>query len=418
MLWVSAYPLIMLTRLQRILPAIFAFALLCLLPVPVWAHSRQAMARPVPHLRAMAAVNKAHRPEAASRRGRGAARVERASSRKEMRVTKTVRGRKPVRALANVPKRRERDHVRRAELVKTVAHRRTDVPAAAKRDGATAEIRGQYLTRREESGQLQTPERLSNTQPSVPQDDPADPMPVVNLIRPTTERPQLPDPQEVAAMPEILPSLRSPLYDERGRLVIPAALKGSHEILIHQNEMADRDGLARVQDDGDLEEMRRRAMLVAVPVGGGLQVDERLPGSRRYCRPWTANFLAVLARAHYARFHTALQVNSAVRTMAIQQRLLRTNGNAAPVAGETASPHLTGQAVDIGKRGMPLVEIAWLRGYLLPLIEAGKIDVEEEFQQSCFHISVYRKYAPQGPLPEGIAVTHRDRPAALAIMLH
>ena len=34
-----------------------------------------------------------------------------------------------------------------------------------------------------------------------------------------------------------------------------------------------------------------------------------------------------------------------------------------------------------------------MRDYLLPLMRAGKIDVEEEFQQSCFHISVYRSYA-------------------------
>jgi hypothetical protein len=29
---------------------------------------------------------------------------------------------------------------------------------------------------------------------------------------------------------------------------------------------------------------------------------------------------------------------------------------------------------------------------------AGKIDVEEEFQQACFHISVYKSYAPPKPL--------------------
>jgi hypothetical protein len=42
-------------------------------------------------------------------------------------------------------------------------------------------------------------------------------------------------------------------------------------------------------------------------------------------------------------------------------------------------------------------EIAWMRSYLLPLVQQGKVDVEEEFQQSCFHISVYRQYEPQSP---------------------
>jgi hypothetical protein len=85
-------------------------------------------------------------------------------------------------------------------------------------------------------------------------------------------------------------------------------------------------------------------------------------------------------------------LNSAVRTISYQLRLQRVNGNAAAIEGETASPHLTGQAIDFGKRGMTTAEIAWMRLYLEPLMNAGLIDVEEEFQQSCFHISVYRSY--------------------------
>ena len=183
-------------------------------------------------------------------------------------------------------------------------------------------------------------------------------------------------------------------YDARGRLMIPAALVGSHAILLHQNEMADQDGLGRVQNDPDLDSMRARGMLVSLPAGAALNIDDRLPYNRRFTRPWTASFLNDLARAHYAHFHSPLQVNSAVRTVEFQQHLMHINGNAAPADGDTASPHLTGQAIDLAKRGMPLAEIAWMRGYLLPLIESGKIDVEEEFQQSCFHISVYRRYAP------------------------
>ncbi len=199
----------------------------------------------------------------------------------------------------------------------------------------------------------------------------------------------------VSVPPDPVPVLMPALYTRRGRLIVPRALKGSHEILLHQNEMADREGLLRVQDDEDLERMRGARTLVAIPVSSGLAIDERLPVNRRYCRPWTAKFLAAIGRAHYARFHTPLQVNSAVRTVEVQQRLLQTNGNAAPAEGSTASPHLTGQAVDVAKRGLSMAEIAWLRGYLLPLVQQGKVDVEEEFQQSCFHISVYKQYAPQ-----------------------
>ena len=184
------------------------------------------------------------------------------------------------------------------------------------------------------------------------------------------------------------------LSPSHGNFVLLPALKGSHEILIRQNVMADQDGLARVQDDADLERMRLSGQLVPIPAAAGIQIDPRLPANRRYCRPWTAQFLSALASAHYAYFHSPLQVNSAVRTGEFQHRVLRRNGTAAPADGETASPHLTGQAVDLAKKGLSMAEIAWMRAYLTPIIQEGKLDVEEEFQQACFHISVYRKYAP------------------------
>jgi hypothetical protein len=40
-----------------------------------------------------------------------------------------------------------------------------------------------------------------------------------------------------------------------------------------------------------------------------------------------------------------------------------------------------------------------MRSWLLPLQQAGKIDVEEEFQQACFHITVYKSYLPPAPAP-------------------
>ena len=228
------------------------------------------------------------------------------------------------------------------------------------------------------------------------------------------DKPQLPPIEDLAGGPVILPTL----YNKRGRLIVPPALKGSHEILLHQNEMADSDGLERIRDDEDLDRMRRAGMLVPLPMNSTLHTDERLPVNRRYCRPWTALFLDTLARQHYAHFQTPLQLTSAVRTVEFQQRLIHTNGNAAPAEGDTASPHLTGQAIDIGKRGLSMAEIAWLRGYLLPLVQQGKVDVEEEFQQSCFHISVYRKYMPSAEANRRvIATTHREGLGALGMSL-
>jgi hypothetical protein len=171
-------------------------------------------------------------------------------------------------------------------------------------------------------------------------------------------------------------------------------MKGSWDILVHQNTMADSEGLDRIQDDDDLNRMRAAHLLVPVSNSAALLVNADLPLNRRYARPWAARFAADTARAFYARFRQPLRLNSAVRTVDYQLRLQRVNGNAAAVDGDGASPHLTGQALDFGKRGMSMAQIAWMRAYLAPLMRMGKLDVEEEFQQACFHISVYRSYLP------------------------
>jgi hypothetical protein len=176
-------------------------------------------------------------------------------------------------------------------------------------------------------------------------------------------------------------------------LAMPPPLRGSHESLVHQNVMAEADGLERIRDDEDLQDRIDHGSLVRVPLSSGLRINTDLPDNRRYCRPWTAQFLSDLSQAHSSRFGTSIEVTSAVRTVEYQRRLRLTNGNAAAADGDIASPHLTGGTIDIAKQGMSSKEIGWLRGWLIPLEQAGLIDVEEEFKQSCFHISVYRSYS-------------------------
>jgi hypothetical protein len=118
--------------------------------------------------------------------------------------------------------------------------------------------------------------------------------------------------------------------------------------------------------------------------------------------------VADLARAHQAVFHRPIQVNSAVRTVEYQKRLMRTNGNAAAAEGDVVSPHLTGATIDIGKSGLSRRELAWMRQQLLDLQQAGKIDVEEEFEQACFHITVYKSYAPAKALHKAAEPTTND----------
>ena len=180
-----------------------------------------------------------------------------------------------------------------------------------------------------------------------------------------------------------------------GHLYMPPPLLGSHASLVRQNERGEAEGLKRIQNVAQIKAMRSDGKLVPLPVSHSLRVDSDLPSTRRYTRPWTAKFLVNLAHAHYMRFDSPLQINSAVRTVRFQRRLIRVNANAAPASGDIASPHLMGATIDIAKKGLSLSEVAWMRAYLLPLEQDGKIDVEEEFYQSCFHITVYKSYMPR-----------------------
>jgi len=175
---------------------------------------------------------------------------------------------------------------------------------------------------------------------------------------------------------------------------MPAPLRGSLASLERQNDRSDAEGLERIEDEADLAARIAEKLLVPLPVSIALTVNPDLEENHRYCRPWTAKFLADLARTHEAAFHRSIEVSSAVRTVAYQKRLMETNGNAAPAEGDLVSPHLTGATIDIAKKGLSRDEIAWMRRRLADLQTAGKIDVEEEFKQSCFHITVYKNYVP------------------------
>jgi len=197
------------------------------------------------------------------------------------------------------------------------------------------------------------------------------------------------------------------------RGAMPAPLLGSLASLERQNERLEAEGLQRIENESDLEARIAEGALVPVPESSSLSVNADLPVNHRYCRPWTARFLADLAQAHEAAFHRPIEVSSAVRTVEYQMRLMETNGNAAPAEGDIVSPHMTGAAVDIAKKGMSRDEIAWMRRRLLALEDAGKIDVEEEFRQACFHITVYRNYSPSRsfrPPVKAVSPSHRAEP--------
>jgi hypothetical protein len=200
----------------------------------------------------------------------------------------------------------------------------------------------------------------------------------------------------------------------------------SRDSLLRQNAEIDRMELPRIQNQAELDRLVASGDLVALPEGETLRIDPTLDPDRRYCRPWTRDFLQDLSGAYFDEFHNQIQVNSAVRTVQVQKKLRRHNRNAAPEKGETASSHLAGITVDIQRRGMTREQIAWMQAYMMPLKEQGLIEPEEERRQWVFHVAVSGSYADwreartlsgaqagnqltDGPQPEAVATNNNEQ---------
>jgi hypothetical protein len=167
---------------------------------------------------------------------------------------------------------------------------------------------------------------------------------------------------------------------------------GSHELLVEQNAELDRQQLPRMGNEYDLLQSEMSNDLVPVSETEELKVAENLSDSRRYCRPWTRDFLQDLSHAFYEVFHAPLQVNSLVRTADQQAVLRRHNRFAAPAAGDTASTHLAGVSVDLSRRGLSNTQYQWIRAYLQPLQQQGLVNPIEE-RQPVLHVVVFEKYS-------------------------
>jgi Family of unknown function (DUF5715) len=168
--------------------------------------------------------------------------------------------------------------------------------------------------------------------------------------------------------------------------------RGSRALLVSQNERLDQLELPRLANDAELEAAIDNEDLVPLKETRSLKIASNLTDTRRYCKPWTRDFVDDFGQAFYEEFHKPIQVNSAVRTMDQQKKLRRHNRNAGPVDGDTASTHMAGVTLDISKRGLTRKEHAWVEQYFLPLKEKGLIDPIEERRQPVFHVVVFDRY--------------------------
>lgn len=175
---------------------------------------------------------------------------------------------------------------------------------------------------------------------------------------------------------------------------------GSHDRLVEQNLELDKSQVQRMNNEFELVQSELSNDLVPVNETEALKIADNLTDTRRYCRPWTRDFLQDFSQAYYDMFHQPLQVNSLVRTADQQAWLRRHNRFAAPAWGDTASTHLAGVSVDLSRRGLTSMQYQWIRGYLQPLQQKGMVDPIEE-RQPVLHIVVFEKYSDKYSKPKG-----------------
>jgi LAS superfamily LD-carboxypeptidase LdcB len=155
-----------------------------------------------------------------------------------------------------------------------------------------------------------------------------------------------------------------------------------------QNAEADRLHLPRIQTKNELHEIVQNGELAQVCTPA-LRVKPT--GDHAYLRPWAAVLAESLAEDFYEQAHVQLTLTSGIRTVQEQRSLRRWNHNAAAPAGPQASVHTTGIAFDISRTGLSRAQQKWLEVHLWYLQQTGKVIVEEEQKQPCFHIVVLQQ---------------------------
>lgn len=180
-------------------------------------------------------------------------------------------------------------------------------------------------------------------------------------------------------------TLSATAFAHSHKRVQPAALFTTVGSLRAQNSEADRLHLPRIRTKSELHEIVQSGELVPIRTSEALKL-KKLKGDHACLRPWAAEQAQSLAADFFLQARRSLTLTSAVRTVQEQKALRRSNPNAAPSTGEQASVHTTGIAFDISRTGLSRAQQRWLEWRLWYLQQIGRVIVEEEQRQPCFHV--------------------------------
>ncbi|MDO8557936.1 MAG: DUF5715 family protein [bacterium] len=168
----------------------------------------------------------------------------------------------------------------------------------------------------------------------------------------------------------------------------PNELKGSQDLLLCQNRIANDAGWWRMENAKVLGEHVGLKLLVSVPRKTRTYFLSKVPRPLRYLRPGAGRFLEDIARQHHAQFQKRIKITSLVETVQSKTAQRKKNPSAASPHGDRRSLHLTGAAFDISLKPMTQKERLWMRELLVSYEMAGLIDATEEINANCFHIFV------------------------------
>ena len=163
-------------------------------------------------------------------------------------------------------------------------------------------------------------------------------------------------------------------------------LRGSHDSLLRQNEEIDRLKLTRISDDQQLEELEMRGELVNLHESRAMQIASNLELNRRFCRPWTRDFLEDLSQALLRPVSSAHPGHLRWSARSTSRPACSARTTTPPPSTATPPPPIwPASRVDIGKRPMSRRERAWIDQYVL--------------QSAATRTGGSRRGAPPGLLP-------------------
>ncbi|MBV9772609.1 MAG: hypothetical protein JO040_01580 [Gemmatimonadetes bacterium] len=178
------------------------------------------------------------------------------------------------------------------------------------------------------------------------------------------------------------------------RADVGVTLRGSHESMVRQNEIAKENAYSFLRTPEQVKEYVAKGFLV--PVAGNADYTLAKGVSFAYTRPEVHAFIEYLGREYRQGCGEQLVVTSLTRPEARQ-----------PSNASNLSVHPAGMAMDVRAKQTPKCKV-WLESTLLGLEKQGVLDVTREVHPPHYHVAVFpgpmRAYlakvgAPEPPAP-------------------